>query len=178
MRGYVLSVISVAFCGCIARNILPDGDGKNIKKAFSLIVTLLLILSVARPVMTFINSADGYDVQKAASGIYSSSAENYDKRWQETLAEVTSESLKGYISELLLTEFGLSDDNILTECSIVHEGDEINVGSIEITLIGKGMLINPRKIEALIEEKLGIECNVTEKWGEKNGEQRDKGEAP
>ena len=168
MRNYVLSVITVAFCGCIAKMFLPEGEEKSIKKAFSLIVSLLLIVSVAKPAISFMNSADSYDIGKAVSGAYASSVENYSAKWQETLGEVTSDGLKDYISELLTENFGLSEENFLLECNAIHKGDEIKVEKIEITLIGAGVFTNPRKIESYV-EGLGFECNVTEKWGEKNG---------
>ncbi|MBE6538217.1 MAG: hypothetical protein E7671_01970 [Ruminococcaceae bacterium] len=164
MRDYILSVISVAFCGALVNAIAPWGEGKKLKKALSLIVSLLLIVSVAKPIISFVNSADGYDIGALASGIYSSK-ENYDKYWQKTLVEVTDESARTYVYELMLSEFGLSDDDFSLECKISQGGDVISLDSIKITLRSTGIFVNPRRIESFIGEKFGCECEVTEEWG-------------
>ncbi len=154
MREYMISVISVAALGRIAIGICPEGEEKKLKKAVSLILSLFFIISVARPVVVLVEkfSKNGESII-AFSDI---KADEYTQVWYKTLENVSEQSIEDITEELLLNSFQLEKENYNINCVF----DEGLPRYVEIELLGKGLFINPRKIEALLCEKLGCDVNV------------------
>lgn len=154
MKEYLISVISVAALGRIVVGICPEGEGKTLKRAVSLILSLFFIISVARPLVMFVEKVD-----KNAEGIIVFSdieADEYTQVWYKTLEKVGEQSIGEFAKELLWENFGLDGESY--DLSFVFEDGEPK--SLEIVLLGKGLFMNPRKIELLLCEAFGCDVSV------------------
>lgn len=156
MREYILSVISVAALGCVALGVCPEGEGQGIKKTVSLIMSLLLILSVGSPLMGLIES---FNIEEAKNSLFPS-AYDYEEAWLGTFMSITEEEVRLAVCDILTSEFGLEEDDFSVCCVLEEYEDSFKVKSITVRMRGKGLLKNPRGIEAHLTELLGCDCSV------------------
>ena len=171
MDDYILSIIAVAACGSIVNAMCPDGEGKSIKKMVSFIMSLLLIVSVARPLILLVRSIESFNGSEYIEKFTESTTASYEDAWQNTLQGISTESVENYILGYIEEKFELDRSCFDISAKLSFNGAEIQIDNVEITLRGRGLLKNPRSIEMAVEEKMQCDCIIYEEWGEKNGDQ-------
>lgn len=165
MKNYILSVIAVAACGGVVNAICPDGEGKSLKKAVSMIMSLFLIIAAAKPLISLIKAVQTQDSGDIVEYFTKSQNENYGGVWSETLNDITSRSVEIYVSKVMEEDFGIDIENFDIRCEIAELNGEMVLEDVTVVLSGSGILHNPRKIQTSIEDILGCECTVIEEWG-------------
>lgn len=156
MREYILSVIAVAALGSIAVGICPGGEGQGIKRTVSLIMSLLLILSVGKPLLGL---TDAFDMEKFKEK-FTYSGDSYEEAWHSTIVGVTEAGVRSAVSDALINGIGLGEDDFSVTCELSELGDVLELKSITVELFGGGLLKNPRSIEAELTDVFMCECTV------------------
>ncbi|MBQ8208227.1 MAG: stage III sporulation protein AF [Clostridia bacterium] len=160
MKGYILSVIAVAALGSIASGICPDGEGQGLKKAVSLIMSLLLITAVGKPIISLVGAFD-FSSDEIIDRLTESQKASYEDIWQSTFSDITEENSENAVTELLMEEFDLEKEDFSVNCELISENDAFKIKKITVELSGGGIFKNPRRIEKLLSEKIGCECIVS-----------------
>lgn len=155
MQDYIFSVISFSAVGTVALGLLPLG-GEALKKAFTLLLSVIMILIVGEPILSFIKSYDG-ELNYDLSGTEYSS---YEEVWLETLENITQNDADDAVFRLISEKYFLEEDAVSVECTLKREGDTFSLEKVNVSLSGKGNFINPGRIEYFLNEKLGCECIV------------------
>ena len=155
MQDYIFSVISFSAVGTVALGLLPLG-GEALKKAFTLLLSVIMILIVGEPILSFIKSYDG-ELNYDLSGTEYSS---YEEVWLETLENITQNDADDAVFRLISEKYSLGEDEVSVECILKREGDTFSFEKVNVSLSGKGNFINPGRIENFLNEKLGCECIV------------------
>lgn len=165
MKNYLLSVIAVAIFGGVGCSICPGGEGKTLRTSVTLITSLLMILSVIKPIVIFINSGEKYNIERIIEGVTTYEGSKYDAIWKQTLNGTTTEAYNSYISELICEKFDINLNNFSVETKLESAEDGVRPAQVSIKLFGMGLFKNPRAIEGEIETRLDCECIVREEWG-------------
>lgn len=159
MKDYILSVITVAALGCIANGVCPEGEGQGLKKAVSFIMSLLLIVTVGKQIISFVSAFDGDELSDI---ILSSESLGYNEVWSSTVKNITATDAEKAVAELTSERFGLEEDCFSVKCEISEKENAYVIDRVTVELFGAGMFTNPRKIELFLSEYLGCECDVRE----------------
>ncbi|MBR4296158.1 MAG: hypothetical protein IKT56_04890 [Clostridia bacterium] len=165
MKEYLLSVMAVAIFGSVSCAVCPGGEGKSLRTSVTLITSLLMILSVVKPIILFVNSGEKYNAESIIEDITMHEDSKYDAVWRKTLAASTTEAYNGYISELICEKFDINLNNFSVETKFESDKDTIRPELVTIKLFGMGLFKNPRAIASEIEAILDCECVVSEEWG-------------
>ncbi|MBQ8005472.1 MAG: hypothetical protein IJ303_04080 [Clostridia bacterium] len=158
MKSFVLSVIYVSAVIGLCSALCPDGEGKNIKKIFTFLMSLILISALAEPISSAIDFMKSGNIDIAFSA--KNDGESFGKIWHKRLEEIGEESVEAYISERLTKEFGLKEDEAEVDCEMIIYESEAIIEKIEIKLQGAGLLTNPRKIENVFKDEFKCHCVV------------------
>ncbi len=155
MQDYIFSVISFSAIGTVALGLLPLGDDA-LKKAFSLLLSLIMILVIGDPLISFIKSYDGSFLESISVAETSS----YEEVWLEALGDLTKKDADAAVLRLIAAEFSLNEDEIKVDCLLKKTENSFALDDVDVILSGKGKLINPRRVESFLNEKLGCKCRV------------------
>ncbi len=166
MKEYVFSLIAVSLFGGIACAIAPGG---KMKKSISFIVSLLLITAVGRPIIKLFKDAEIFSYTGIVENLISEE-KDYDGVFNGEITYIAKESAKAYAENILTEELCIDESDFRIEAVTNTAGGEIELERIDVTLIGKGLLVNPRTVEKKIRESFGCICNVYEEWSDKNGD--------
>lgn len=159
MKEYILSVITVAALGCIANGICPEGEGQGLKKSVLFIMSLLLIVTVGKPIISFVSAFDGDELSDI---VFSSEGLGYNEVWSDTVKNITATEAEKAVTELISEQFGLEEDCFSVRCGISEKENAYAIECVNVELFGAGMFTNPRKIELFLSKYLGCECDVRE----------------
>ena len=155
MQEYIFSVISFSAIGTVALGLLPLGN-EALKKAFTLLLSLIMILVIGEPLISFIKNYDGSLLNNMASTEPSA----YEAVWLETLGDITKKDAEDAVLRLISDEYSLKVDEIEVDCTLKEEENFFSLDCVSVILSGKGMLINPGRVESFLSEKLGCKCTV------------------
>lgn len=155
MRNYIFSVISFSAIGTVALGLLPLEEGV-LKKAFMLVLSLIMILVIGEPVLSFIKTYD----DSFFDDISSIEENTYEATWLETLGDITKKEADDAVLRLISEEYSLKKDEIKVDCSLKKEENAFSLESVTVILSGKGAFINPRRVESFLNENLGCSCTV------------------
>lgn len=156
MQDYIFSVISFSAIGTVALGLLPLG-GEALKKAFTLLLSLIMILVIGEPLISFIKSYDGSFLNDLSS---TTEASSYEAVWLETLGNITKKDADAAVLRLLSDEYSLKEDEIEVDCTLKKEENAFSLECVSVILWGKGRLVNPGRAESFLSEKLGCKCTV------------------
>ena len=165
MKSYIYSVIITVFLASLVSAISPGGTGAGIKKSVSFIMALVFTVTLARPMISFAEALRDYKFSAFSDGI-TSDAEKYEDVFRKTAAGITEKEVKKEITRVLLSEFGISEEDQDVRVTIT---EDLSLPLIEIDLFSGAILKNPRKVEERIGALFDTECKVYENWGDKNG---------
>ncbi len=155
MKDYIFSIISFSALGTASLGLLPVGEGV-IKKAFTLLLSLIMILVIGAPLVSFVKKYDN----SAFSEILSIETYSYEDAWLETLGDITKKEADEAIVRLVSDEYSLDEDEIRVDCTLKKAENAFSLDSVEVFLSGKGLLINPGRVESFLNKKLGCGCKV------------------
>ncbi len=155
MEDYIFSVISFSAIGTVALGLLPLGDD-ILRKAFTLLLSLIMILVIGEPLISFIKNYD----DSFLKNISITEASPYDAVWLETLGNITKKEADVAVLRLISDEYSIEEDEIEVDCTLKKEGDGFALEEVRVILSGKGRLINPGRVESFLNEKLRCKCRV------------------
>ena len=145
--------------GLISYLSYPGTSEKSMKFA----VSVLLVYTTVTPILSFVSGL-------SEEGI-GSFVENIREEMEDNLADdkgeyitVSEEAIKSGISNLIFTEYGISEDNIEVHL-FGFDFEKMKAEKINVILSGKASLSDYRSIESFI-SGLGIgECEVKIEFG-------------
>ena len=155
MKDYIFSVISFSAIGTVALGLFPIGDGA-LKKVFLLLLSLIMVLIIGGPLISFIKNYDDFALDK----ISSTEVFSYDEVWHETLVNITKKEADAAVLHLISEKYSLKEDEIKVDCTLKEDGGAVALEDVKVILSGKGLLVNPERVESFLNEKLGCECTV------------------
>ncbi len=168
MREYMMNVIGTAFLCGLTSVICPSG---KLKKTVAVIASLVLVITAVAPILSAL-SAENKGARDISSMLnISAFCDNTDYKnvLDQSVEKMAAEAVCEYVGQLLESELEALPGEYSITSEAVYCGGEIIIESISVTLLGKGILINPRRVMACIKEKLDCNCTVYEEWGDKNG---------
>lgn len=167
MSQYIYAWISVAVLATLSELMVPGGQqGKttgHLRFVAGLCVLIALLPTVKEGVSRLYELSDGaYDITFPEG---ENVAEGYDAFFSDKMADITRDQYEAWIYDALAQEFSLSEDQALT---VIHmnEAEGLPVlASVEICLIGTGILKNPHQIKTYMEAHLSVPCTVSADLG-------------
>ena len=160
LKEYVHTILCCsALCG-IVTVICPEGENGGLKKAVGFVMALLMLACVAKPALELVKGLDDGEYKSAfdTSGF----EDEYKAVWQNTYSDIAEKDTSEYIKKYLLDKLSVSAEGFDVKCEVIFEGDTASLSCLEVRLYE---MLNPRYVEALINEEFGCDCIVYEEWG-------------
>ncbi len=155
MKDYIFSIISFSALGTVALGLLPAGEGV-LKKTFVLLLSLIMILVIEAPL---VSSMKKYDAS-FFSELINTETYSYEEVWLKNLGNLTKNEADAAVLLLISNEYSLSENEIEVDCTLKQEENAFSLLKVNVFLSGKGMLVNPSRVESFLENKLCCECTV------------------
>ena len=153
MREYALSLIMISLLCAVVSTLSPEGKMKRpVSFSLSLVLLCVLISPLFDALGDVKNISQDFFLNTDISNGESVTNPDFEKETEDAICE-------GLIIALS-EKFGLAEDNIVAKCKIRIIGSEVIFLRVEITLSGKAVFSDIRKIEEYIESSLGCECEV------------------
>ena len=147
MSGYILGVVGAALAIGVAECLIPETA--KTRTYLKLLFSLCLLLTVIKPLGSLASGLPEF-----IDGLLYND-EDEEIRYLEIADGELSEAYREGISKLLSEEFSLSDFSVG-----VKMGDDRNIETVTVTLMGRDIFKNPRLIENCVMEAVGAECIV------------------
>ncbi len=163
MSHYIYAWISVAVLATLAELMVPGGQqGKTVghlRFVAGLCVLIALLPTLKEGVSRLYEITEGsYDITLPEG---EDAAEVYDAYFSDNMAAITREQYEAWVYGALSQAFSLSRDQVWAVIHMRAEEGLPELVSVEICLIGTGILKNPHQIKAYMEEHLSVPCTVS-----------------
>ena len=151
MKEYLLSILAAALVSALLFHLLPEKT--SLKKGVQLLSALLLLSLVLSPLSGAREALEGlfYDDWFDESALQ----EDYAKKSDESLSSYSREYLESLVKEQLVKNFSLREDDISVHL-FMKDGKPKEV---LLLLSGKAIWQDSTKLEAFVEQLLGIDCS-------------------
>lgn len=156
MGNTVLALFGVAFAATLCELLLPGEEGGT-KTALRLMVSLAVLLLLARPFLSFIGTAPEIAFEELVGETPDESAAHYQEIFDRAVREGCAQDLKVGLLAMLAQEYGIAEEDADI---YVHFDDEGDLTLIEIYLSGTALLCDPDTVAADIASRLHCETEV------------------
>ena len=153
MREYALSVIMVSLLCAVVSVLSPEG---KMRTSVSFSLSLVLIWVLISPLFDALRDVNdiSYEFFSNTDGLYGEESINSD--FEKNTEKAVCDGLIIALSD----KFGIARSDLKAECEIRIIGSEVIFERTRITLLGRAVFSDIRKIEEYIEDSLGCECEV------------------
>lgn len=160
MSGYFLGLIIFAFVGAIILSLVPAGASK---KQVRFLCGLCSIGCIAFPLFQIAGDGIDFDgissIFEASSSIDENAVEIYKSYLNEATIKNVEETLKNDIIQGNSAKLDDIDVNIIVD----KNSDEYYISEVVVYIYPSGYGIDPNKIEALCQERLGHKATIVYK---------------
>ena len=144
--------------GAIVTLLSPEGEGGGLKNHVRLAVGLVLVTVSVSPIIGFVNTLSGLDVDSIIGEVGYGDKEEYESIFYEGYGAAEIENLKEGVKSILLEKFDIKND----ECYIsVITGEDKDgkraLKRIFINFYGAAIMKNTEEIEDYLSKLLGCE---------------------
>jgi len=155
MKGFIVTLMSVALLNGAIGMISPEGD---IKKYVRFLGALCLLCAIATPIYGAF--ADGEIAFDDLFFDLSAKEESYEQIYSDALREGAEQTLEVSVKSRLLQKFSLSEEDIDVEIYLEHDGEKYYTDNAEILLHDSAVFADPRDMTAFVNELCGCSCTV------------------
>ncbi len=158
MKEYILTALGVAFAAAAVTALTPEGKNGSLAGHVKLLTSLALLCTLITPVMSFAESLVSFSRSPptvTVGGI------EPDDALRDKLNTLGAEEAAAFIKETLCDEFGIKDSNVSVTVITDAAAESFTIQSVTVKLSGIAVTVDPRKIEARIEELTAAECFCT-----------------
>ncbi len=153
MREYAISLIMVSLLCAVLSTLSPEG---KMKRPISFSLSLVLLCVLISPLFGALGNIKDISQEFFLNTDVSSDEPVANPDFEKETEDAICEGLIIALSD----KFGMSEENIKAKCKIKIIGSEVLFLRVEITLSGRAVFSDIRKIEEYIESSLGCECEV------------------
>ena len=155
MSGGILALFGVVLAAAIADILLPGKEKTGLRRALNVLVSLTVLLLILQPVMGLIRQNGSFFEGEIPS--FESERDAFEKIFDTTVSRRSAAELEQGVAALLERDFGISNEDCTVHVTLDEDGTLLRVS---VRLSGKGLLVEPAKIEAYLIELLNCHVEV------------------
>ncbi|MBE6667410.1 MAG: hypothetical protein E7607_03765 [Ruminococcaceae bacterium] len=155
MKGFVITLISVAFLNGAVGMVSPEGD---IKKYVRLAGALCILAAIVSPLYFAINNGNLDFDEGFLDGVLGE--EQYESQYESALLAEGESSSAAAIKKTLCRELEMKEGDFDVRVKIGEHDGEYRIEKVEVLLYSSTVNKDPRDISAFVSERTGTECSV------------------
>lgn len=155
MKNTVLGLFGVCVAAALAE-LLPMGDGKGTRGALRVLVSLAVLLLLARPFLPFLSTSPEIPLEGLVGGGEDTAAE-YEEIFHRVVNAGGERELKECLYAWLLEKHGVEREDAHIQITLQETGELLRV---EIFLSGKALLLDPDVLQEELGKLLRCETEV------------------
>lgn len=155
MSGGILALFGVVLTAALADILLPGKEKSSLRRALSVLVSLTVLLLILRPVMGLIRQNGGFFEGELPS--FEAERDAFEEIFDVAVSRRSAVELEQGVAALLERDFGISNGDCTVHVTLDGDGTLLRVS---VRLSGKGLLVEPAKIEAYLIELLNCHVEV------------------
>ena len=156
MREYLNTLVAVALFGGLIRMLSPEG---GVQKYLRLTVALCLVCAIVQPLLGGVLDGGELSLSEWLSEAEAQETD-YDEIYNQALQNGMQNQAIEIIKARIYRELPLSEETASVAAEFLSENGTVELKSVQVTLLGKGILCDPREIVSLVNTAWGCPCQV------------------
>ena len=156
MREYLNALVAVALFGGLIRMLSPEG---GVQKYLRLTVALCLVCAIVQPLVGGVLDGGNLSLSEWLAEVEEQETD-YDEIYNQSLQNRTEAQALEMIKARIYRELSLTEESATVDAEFLSENGIVQLKSVQVTLLGKGVLLDPREIVSLVNTAWGCPCSV------------------
>ena len=150
-----MSLLGAALLIGVLETLCPKKHERHLR----LLSGLCLVAILIAPLPSYLAQAEA--IFPNLQGENEENAESvYDEIYHQTILNFNEQEIEKMTKEKILQAFSTSDDDISVSVSLAVEEDNVLLKKATVVVRGSAILIDPRELQACVEDFLGCPCEV------------------